>query len=391
MSTVAPVLIAGGGIGGLAAGIALAQCGIEVRILERRNELSEAGAGIQLGPNAVRVLRRLGVADKLAPRIARPLEIVVHDGASASVLARLPLGEWIERQHGAPYWLAHRRDVQAALLARAAELPLLRVTAGFAVVRVETARDRVKAESETGDTAEGGALVVADGQFSRLRREHFGAPPLRFCRKTAARTVLDASTAADLLDASCTGVWLAADAHVVHYPVRAGRDIAVVAIIDEDWQDEEWGAPADRDQLMAKLACFAPRLADALGRARDWRRWALFDAEPLRSWSDGRVALLGDAAHPTLPFLAQGAAMALEDAVTLAECLHEKAGATDAAFDAYQQLRMPRTARVMAASRRNGSVYHLSGLAALARNAALRTLSGARVMARYDWLYGWGR
>jgi salicylate hydroxylase len=388
MSAAAPVLIAGGGIGGLAAAIALAQHGIATRVLERRAEFSEAGAGIQLGPNGVRALRRLGVDRLLAPHVARPAEIVVHDGTAATVLARLPLGDWIEARHGAPYWVAHRRDMQATLLARAAELPLVAITTGFAATRVEERGTGIRVQSETGEVAEGAALIAADGQFSRLRQTHFKAPPLAFSGKTAARTVLDAAAMAGTLDIAATGVWLTSQAHVVHYPVRAGREVAIVAIVDEDWQEEDWGAPIDRDGLMSRLAGFSPHLLGALERAPDWHRWALFDAEALGSWTRGRAALLGDAAHPVLPFLAQGGAMALEDAVTLADCFAACAD-VEAALLAYERSRVHRTARVVSASRRNGRIYHLSGLAALARNAVLRAVPGARVMSGLDWLYGW--
>lgn len=389
MSMAAPVLIAGGGIGGLATAIALAQRGIPARVLERRSRLSEAGAGIQIGPNGVRALRRLGADRLLAASAARPSAITVRDGAGGTVLARLPLGDWIEKRHGAPYWVAHRRDLQTALLERTAELPLASITTGFAVADVEITNIGVRVRSDAGDAAEGIALVAADGQFSRLRRDHFTSTALGFSGKTAARTVLSAEDAAGLPDITAVGVWLAPDAHVVHYPVRAGREIAVVVIIDENWQEEDWGAPADRSRLMAALEHFSPQLQTALAAAPDWRRWALLDADPLSTWSRGRVTLLGDAAHPIQPFLAQGGAMALEDALTLADCLHANSANAEAAFLAYENARKRRTARVVSASRRNGRIYHLSGLAALARNAVLRTLPGARVLASFDWLYGW--
>jgi salicylate hydroxylase len=250
MSTAAPVLIAGGGIGGLAVAIAVAQHGIAARVLEQRAEFSEAGAGIQLGPNGVHALERLGVRHMLAPHVATPSAIVVHEGTAATVLARLPLGDWIEARHGAPYWVAHRRDLQTALLARARELPLVAITTGFAVSHIAETAAGVCAHGEAGGRAEGSALIAADGVFSRLRRTHFNAPSLVFSGKTAARTVLDAGAVAGMLDIAATGVWLTPNAHVVHYPVRAGREIAVVAIIDEDWREEDWGAPVDRDALM---------------------------------------------------------------------------------------------------------------------------------------------
>jgi salicylate hydroxylase len=387
MSTAAPVLIAGGGIGGLAVAIAVAQHGIAARVLEQRAEFSEAGAGIQLGPNGVHALERLGVRHMLAPHVATPSAIVVHEGTAATVLARLPLGDWIEARHGAPYWVAHRRDLQTALLARARELPLVAITTGFAVSHIAETAAGVCAHGEAGGRAEGSALIAADGVFSRLRRTHFNAPSLVFSGKTAARTVLDAGAVAGMLDIAATGVWLTPNAHVVHYPVRAGREIAVVAIIDEDWREEDWGAPVDRDALMRKLAHFSPQLLGALSHASEWRRWALFDADPLPSWTRGRATLLGDAAHPILPFLAQGGTMALEDAVTLGDAISNEPDMA-AAFLAYETARRARTARVVSASRRNGRIYHLSGLATLARNAVLRTVPGASLMAGLDWLYG---
>jgi salicylate hydroxylase len=182
---------------------------------------------------------------------------------------------------------------------------------------------------------------------------------------------------------------MAPDAHVVHYPVRGGDAIAVVVILDEDWQEEDWSAPVETAKLRDGLARFAPALRTALSAAKDWRRWALFDCEPLDTWSQGRVTLLGDAAHPLLPFLAQGGSLALEDAVTLASALAGAGEDIAGALAAYEQARRARTARVMAAARRNGRAYHLSGVAALARNAALRAVPPKRIMAGYDWIYGW--
>jgi salicylate hydroxylase len=384
-----PVLIAGGGIGGLATAIALACHGIPSRVLERRAQFSEAGAGIQLGPNGVRVLRELGVDADLAPFAGRPQEIRVFSGAGGAVLARLPLGDWIEARHGAHYWVAHRQDLQAALLAGAKRSNLIELAPGCDVVRFVNAGGTVCAECENGTSAEGRALVCADGVFSRLRAQIVPKIRLRFAGKTAARAVLDASAADPVLDAGAVGVWMGPDAHVVHYPVRGGREIAVVVIIDEDWQEEDWSAPADPTRLQAALRPFAPALRNALVSVSDWRRWALFDSDPLPAWSRGRVTLLGDAAHPLLPFLAQGGSLALEDAVTLADALAGAGEDVEGALVAYENTRRPRTARVMAAARRNGRVYHLSGVAALARNAALRAVPPERIMARYDWVYGW--
>lgn len=389
MTASAPVLIAGGGIGGLATAIALAGHGIPSRVLERRAQFSEAGAGIQLGPNGVRVLRRLGIDTHLAPNAGRPREIKVFAGGSGAILTRLPLGDWIEARHGAPYWVAHRQDLQLALLAGARRSGLIELVPGFDVVRFADDGGRVRAEARDGVRADGRALVCADGVFSQLRGQIVHSVRLRFAGKTAARAVLDAAAANAVLDAGAIGVWIAPDAHVVHYPVRGGREIAVVVILDEDRQAEDWSAPADLARLRAALTPFAPALRDALSPIGDWRRWALFDCDPLAAWSRGRVTLLGDAAHPLLPFLAQGGSLALEDAVTLADALAAAEEGVEGAIAAYEKARRTRTARVMAAARRNGRVYHLSGVAALARNAALRAVPPERIVAGYDWIYGW--
>ena len=384
-----PVLIAGGGIGGLALAVALARRGVAAHVLERRAEFSEAGAGIQLSPNAVRVLQRLGIADALAAVVGVPEAIIMRHGASGRTLQRLPLGVWIENRHGAPYWMAHRRDLQAALLGAAQDRPLIRISTNFDVAAIDTHDDaRVCATSAAGHTVEGIGLIGADGVFSRVRGHlgHSAAP--RFSGLTAARTVLTGDAAATVMDRDAVGVWLAPGAHVVHYPVRSARDLAVVVITPATTADAGWALPISAPDVGASLAGFAPVLHDALGGATEWRRWALFELDQPARWSVGRVTLLGDAAHPMLPFLAQGAALALEDALVLADQI---AATTDiaSAFATYEALRMRRARAVVATARRNGRIFHLDGLAAKARDITLRLLPPQRVMARYDWVYGW--
>jgi salicylate hydroxylase len=388
------VLIAGGGIGGLAAALALARIGWPSVIAERRSEWSETGAGIQLSPNAVRVLQQLGVAQRLEPFAARPREIVVRDAATARVLQRLPLGGWIAARHGAPYWQAHRRDLQASLLAAVAAEPLITLAMGFEATAFEAEGERVALQARDGRRLEGALLVGADGVFSLVRQQAFATPEPRFSGRTATRTVVGASRPADfepLLRPDATGVWLARGAHIVHYPVRRGRELAIIVVRTASWAGQGWSEPVQPAELEPFLAAVAPDLARALGTGLAWRRWALFEAAPLSHWSAGRVTLLGDAAHPTLPFLAQGGALALEDAATLAACLARVGGRAEvpAALADYEGRRATRSQRVVAAARRNGLVFHLSGPAALARNAAMRLMSGERIMATYDWVYGW--
>ncbi len=389
-----PALIAGGGIGGLTAALALARAGWPSIIAERRAEWSEAGAGIQLSPNGVRVLRQLGVAPGLEGAVAAPREIVVRDAATARILQRLPLGDWIASRHGAPYWLAHRRDLQAALVAAVAAEPLITVVKGFEATLFEAEAERVQLHARDGRSLQGAMLIGADGVFSRVRQQLFAPRAPRFSGRTAARTVVEApasSGSSEILSATCTVVWLAPGAHVVHYPVRAGREIAVVVVRTETWSGRGWSEPVAPGAIETALENVAPAFARALGAGHTWRRWALFETEPLAHWSKGNVTLLGDAAHPTLPFLAQGGVLALEDAATLGACLAGAGGSAGipASLAAYERARADRSRRVVAAARRNGMMFHLGGPAAFARNAAMRLLPGERVMAGYDWVYGW--
>ena len=389
MDPAAPFLIAGGGIAGLATGLALAKCGLAAHILERRPEPSEAGAGIQIGPNGVHALAALGVLDDLLPLAGRPHAIRVRDGASGRLLQELPLGAWIEARHGAPYLVAHRRDLQAALLAGVAREPRISLTYGCEIVALEPGTDSVKAIAADGRTIEGIALIGADGAFSNVRWQMTPGHGPRFTHRTAARAVLDASRATLLVDAGTTGVWLSPGAHVVHYPVRAGREIAIVVVLSEDWQERGWSTAIDRDTVARALAPFAAGLRDVLVEAPDWRRWALFDAEPLAHLSEGRIVLAGDAAHPVLPFLAQGGCLALEDALALAAAVQAAPGDIPAAFRAYEHARKDRAAAIMRGARRNGRIYHLDGIARVARDLTLRLAPPERVMAHYDWIYGW--
>jgi salicylate hydroxylase len=387
----APVLIVGGGIGGLALSLALARAGVASHVLERRAAWSEAGAGIQLSPNATRVLAALGVDERLTPLAGLPEAIVVRDARSARTLQRLPLGDWIRTRHGAPYWQVHRRDLQAALVAAVEAQPGITVTLGAEVIGIEETEAAVCARIASGAVVTGRVLVGADGVHSFVRATHLGLGEPRFTGRTAARAVLAAGANSRLLTPTETGVWLAPGAHIVHYPVRGGREIALVVVRSETWCDEDWSAPVAEGQIEAVLRTTAPALAEEIGTGHGWRRWALLEMPALPRWSTGRVTLLGDAAHPTFPFLAQGGALALEDAWVLGRLLGETRTSGDAAgaLAAYERARRERTSRVVAAARRNGVVFHLAGLAATARNLAMRAIPGERVMTGYDWVYGW--
>jgi salicylate hydroxylase len=384
-----PVLIAGGGIGGLAAAVALARRGIASHVLERRADFHEEGAGIQIGPNGTRILRLLGVADALRPHVAVPESIRVRDGTTGDELACLPLGRWIAARHGAPYWVAHRSDLHNALLRAARAEPLVALSLGFDVAEIATDGQMVAVTSTDGRAWTGKALIAADGVWSTLRSLHFDPRAPRFFGKSAARTVLAAGAVPDTLRNMETNVWLFPGAHVVHYPVANGRELALVAIVNDTHNDKAWSAPIPDNWVQQRVPPCTQPLHDLLENAQTWKRWALHTLPVPRTWSRGPVALLGDAAHPVLPFLAQGGVLALEDAAVLADALHRFDTDVTGALAWYGRQRRDRAAHVAAASRQNGRIFHLSGPLAQARNLALRSISPQRLMARYDWLYGW--
>lgn len=388
-----PVLVVGGGIGGLTLALALARRGVATRVLERQEEFSATGAGIQLGPNGMRLLQKLGVAERLEASAGKPEAIDVYDAPSGERLTRLPLGAWIAKRHGAPYRTAHRADLQAALLAAVKERSEIEVSTGMLVDRIEAVGAEVAAVLEDGSRIGGPIAVGADGLWSRVRRNTFGVPAPRAPVRTASRTLISANAVAAQFSGANVGLWLAPDAHIVHYPVRGGKEVAVVVVLKDDWQGGvDWATPAVRAEIDVAAAKLAPELRRFLAHASEWRKWSLFDVPPLPTWTKQRTVLIGDAAHPPLPFLAQGGVMAIEDAWVLAEAMAGAAagaGDIDAALQRFEAMRRPRALAVLAASRRNGQAYHLTGLPARARNAVLRAVPANRLMARYDWLYGW--
>jgi salicylate hydroxylase len=383
------VIIAGGGIGGLATALALARHGIPSQVYERHPRFPEEGAGIQIGPNGTRILMALGAGELLRKQAATPTALSVRDAATARELTHLPLGAWIRERHGFPYWTAHRKDLHAALRQRAAAEPLVTLTPGVEITSYEDDGNAIHARSANGEILNGSVLIAADGLWSMLRRQIAGNGVPRPVGKVAYRTVVASEHLPTGLVPNAVHIWLAPGAHIVHYPVNAGHDIALVVIVDDPLCLSEWDVPAPDDAVRDKILHIAEPLQSLVGAARNWRHWSLQAMTPLARWATGRAALLGDAAHPMLPFLAQGAVMALEDATVLAARLAKSNGNVAASLQAYQDDRRPRALRVAEASRRNGRIYHLAGAAALARNGVMKVLPSTLVMAGFDWLYGW--
>jgi salicylate hydroxylase len=389
------VIIAGAGIGGLTAALAVAQHGFGVAVFDQAQRLEEIGAGIQLSPNASRILIALGLGEQLRRHVVAPEELRVMNGRTARVLARAPLGALAEKRYGAPYWVIHRGDLQAVLIDAVRAHPDIVLHLGTGVEDFALNENGVTISARSSQHRfedRGVALIAADGLWSSLRGRlgHRGEP--RFARHTAWRALAPAD-AVDMpeLRAPAVNLWFGSKAHLVHYPVRGGSLINVVAIIRDDWREPGWSAPGERAEILARYpaAGWSAAARAILAAPRHWQKWALYDRSPLARWGRGAVTLLGDAAHPMLPYLAQGAAMAIEDAAVLAQRLADARDDPAAAMRRYEQQRRARTARAQRAARRNGTVYQLGGPGAFLRTLALTAIGGERLLARYDWLYGW--
>jgi len=381
------ILIAGGGIGGLSAALALAQAGTPVQVLEQAAEFSEAGAGIQLGPNGVHVLRALGVADALEGSAVTPEGVHLIDARAGQCLTTVPLGPMAELRYGAPYWVLHRADLQRALLDALRVNDNATIRQSFRVMSCTAEGQRVLATSEAGGTATGGALIGADGIRSRVRAAIGVSETPIYSGKSAWRLTVPLDEAATPMRQQAVGLWLSPRAHMVHYPVRGGAEVNVVVIVDDRDAPEGWNVPGAAEEFLPHLAGWPDTITGFLAGHGGWRRWALYDMAPPRRWALGRIALLGDAAHPVLPFLASGGVLAIEDAAVLSAALAASRGDVEAAFAAYARKRRPRAARVQAKSRRMGRVYHMGGMMRWSRNQVLTTQSPQDLMRRNDWLY----
>jgi salicylate hydroxylase len=379
------VAIIGGGIGGMTAALSLLQAGFDVDVYERAAAVSEVGAGIQVSPNASRVLHRLGLADRLAAMGVRPLAWHQRRWDDGRTLLRADLGDAVIEAFGFPHYQMHRADLLRALVGA---LPPERLHVGHLLVDVADHDDRIEARFANGTTVEADVLIGADGIHSAVRQMLFGPQDPVFTGCAAYRGLVPAERLRHLDLEVTAQIWMGPEAHFVHYYVASKRLVNFVAIIEQDsWTRESWTDPGDPADAIAAFEGWHPQLHEILGAVDETFIWALFDRPPLPQWSQGRVTLLGDACHPMLPFMAQGAAQALEDGATLTACL---AGEPDvpAALRRYEQLRLPRASRIQALSTENKTRFHLpDGERQRERDAAMAGGGTDFAIKAVEWIY----
>jgi len=384
----APFLISGGGIGGLIAAYALALRGFPVRLFEQSPEFREVGAGIQLGPNIFRALDKVGLKDAVLADAHRPPAQEMRDAVTGKLVTHIPLGPEFIARFGQPYAVTHRADIHSTFLKACEGNDLITLETSRKVESFEDHGDRVSVTLENGEVAEGRALIGCDGMWSNIRDSIVGDGKPRVSGHIAYRAVLKREQVPADLWRPDVVLWAGPRCHFVHYPLRRGELYNLVAVFHSDHYEEGWNTEGSKELLWKHFQGLRPEVLRLLELIDTWRLWVLCDREPVKNWTKGRVTLLGDAAHPMLQYLAQGACMATEDAVTLAAKIAASPDDLPAAFAAYQNERYLRTARVQIMARVYGEFYHARGPAAELRDMAL---AGRTAQQSYDgiaWLYG---
>src|SRR6186713_3640389 len=383
-----PVLIAGGGIGGLAAALGLAQKGIRSILLEKASKLGEIGAGIQLAPNAFHAFDYLGVGEAARGMAVYIDQLRLMDALTAEEIAHVDLREAFRARFGNPYAVVHRGDLHGVLLKGCRDHALIELRTSADVTGYDQDGRAVTARLASGESVKGAALIGADGLWSSVRRQVTGDGAPRVSGHTTYRSVIPTDRMPEDLRWNAATLWAGPKCHIVHYPLSGWKVFNLVVTYHNDAPEPVAGKPVSDEEVMQGFGHVHERAREIIRHGRNWRLWVLCDRDPVERWIDGRVALLGDAAHPMLQYFAQGACQAMEDAV----CLSHMLAAHDdhaAALEAYRAQRFPRTARVQMMSRAIGEhIYHPPGGHARLRNAIMGAKTSEAWYGDLAWLYG---
>jgi len=383
-----PVLIVGGGIGGLTAALALARQGIPSQVIEQAAEFKEIGAGIQLGPNVFWMFEKLGLIEPISALAVFPDNLVMLDSITGEEVTRIPLGASFRKNFHHPYALIHRADLHNVLLDACRKSNLIRLDAAQKIVEVDEVNGGVTAKTASGKDYRGAALIGADGLWSTIRQIVVGDGKPKPAGHITYRAVLPTPEIPEQYRWHNMTFWAGEKVHFVLYPLRTGELYNLVAVFHSNRYEEGWDSYGDPAELHERFAATCAPVRMLLNKIESWRMWVLCDRPPIKEWSRGRITLLGDAAHPMLQYLAQGAAMAVEDAVCLADQAVAADGDYAAAFRAYQQARYLRTGRVQIMARVYGEFYHAGGVAKELRNMMLGARTPDEAMAGMEWIYG---
>ncbi|MBO6782597.1 MAG: 3-hydroxybenzoate 6-monooxygenase [Alphaproteobacteria bacterium] len=383
------VLIAGGGIGGLTSALALAAKGFDVTVMERASKFGEIGAGIQLGPNAFHALDTVGVGAWAREKAVFVDMLRLMDAVGGEEIIHIPLDAPFRTRFGNPYAVIHRGDLHGVLLKGCEEHPRIELRPGTEVVSYEQDGDAVRAIPAAGDPVDGAILIGADGLRSHVRAKVVGDGEPRVSGHSTYRAVIPLEKMPEDLRWNAATLWAGPKCHIVHYPLSDWKYFNLVITKDNDAREAATGKPVSRESVRAQFMHVSEKIRRVIETGDDWKVWVLCDREPVGTWVDGHVALLGDAAHPTLQYYAQGACMAMEDSVCLAHMLDSHRDDPHAGLVAYQEARVVRTARVQLGSRAIGELmFHAEGVHARVRDEIMRNMTTEDYYDRLAWLYG---
>lgn len=381
-----PILIVGGGIGGFSAALALARKSIPVTILEQAPEFQEVGAGLQMGPNAFKMFDRLGLTGMVARTAVYPNSLLLMDAISGERVFEVPIDEAFRSDFGHSYAVMHRADLLDCFVEACRDHDLVQLEPSTKITDFEQDENGVTAAAEDGRSFRGRALIGCDGIWSVVRNRLVGPDAPRITGHIAYRAVLPIGEVPEHLRSNSVVLWAGPKLHLAHYPLRNGELFNMGAIFHSMRYEAGWDSYGDPEELHERFDGTCDAVQTLLGKIEEWRMWVLRDRDPIRDWSDGLVTLLGDSAHPTLQYMAQGACMAIEDAVCLANIV---AGADDlkAAFLEYERTRYLRTARIQLTSRYYGEIYHAEGVERDLRNDVMAKLTPENFRRNISWLY----